>query len=285
MNKLANFFVSSILLLVSLILVVNKYSANSQTREIPKDYFSAGLSDIIARNYNQAINDFTTAANQGNADAAFNLGLMYYYSQGAPVSYSISTRWMLKAAEEGNIRAEYTLVAVYQNGTGVPIDYSQSNFWQEKVQARGYDDKFELAEMYDAGDDSPGSYDNFSVDQAVLAISWTRMAAESGDPVSEGALADNYDYGGGFPEDDTQAVLWNTKAAEQGFVDAEFNLGSAYDTGFGVPKDLVKAYFWYDLVAIQGDEIAISACAELAKEMSRNRLAQAKEMVKNFRPS
>ena len=242
----------------------------------PKDPFSEGLNDIISHNYLKAIDDFTVAANNGNSDASFNLGLIYFYGEGTPVSYKNSAYWMIKSADEGNVRAEFNLIWSYQDGNGVPKDYDQAAFWQQKVTDQGYDDEYNLSEMFSNGSDRPNNH--------ISAIMWTRYAAEHGDAVSEEALALNYGAQGSFPNDVVEAFHWHKKAALQGIEDAQVNLASAYWNAQGTPESLVLAYEWEDIAASQGDDTAAYSCAEIAKKLTPQQLIQAKTLADNFKP-
>ena len=49
------------------------------------------------------------AAEQGNADAQFNLGVMYDTGQGVRQDYAQAVQWYRKAAEQGLADAQYNL--------------------------------------------------------------------------------------------------------------------------------------------------------------------------------
>jgi TPR repeat protein len=51
-----------------------------------------------------------TKAEQGDAAAQFNLGLMYRNGEGVPKDYAEAANWYRKAAEQGVAAAQYTLV-------------------------------------------------------------------------------------------------------------------------------------------------------------------------------
>jgi hypothetical protein len=56
---------------------------------------------------------------------------------------------------------------------------------------------------------------------------------------------------------------------------ALFVLGMRYSTGRDVEHDLVTAHKWFNLAAMMGHEEALSARAELAREMSAGQIAEA----------
>src|SRR5579862_7032168 len=73
--------------------------------------------------------DFATAirlwrplADQGNADAQYALGVIYYFGQGVPHDCAAAASWFRKAADQGNATAQFNLGLMYGNGRGVPQD-------------------------------------------------------------------------------------------------------------------------------------------------------------------
>ena len=83
----------------------------------------------VAQDYAQAVKWYRKAAEQGNAGAQTNLGLMYANGQGVPQDYAQAVVWYRKAAEQGNIDAQNNLGLMYANGQGVPQDYVRAHMW------------------------------------------------------------------------------------------------------------------------------------------------------------
>ena len=75
----------------------------------------------IPQDYAQAIQWYLKAANRNNADAQFNLGLLYYsgQGQGVPQDYAKAAQWLLKAANQNNADAQASLGWFYKNGMSV----------------------------------------------------------------------------------------------------------------------------------------------------------------------
>ncbi|MGA2086912.1 MAG: tetratricopeptide repeat protein [Terracidiphilus sp.] len=69
------------------------------------------------------------AAEQGDANAQFNLGASYDLGQGVPQDFAQAAFWYRKAAEQGNPNAQINLGAMYDYGQGVPQDYTEALFW------------------------------------------------------------------------------------------------------------------------------------------------------------
>jgi uncharacterized protein len=79
-------------------------------------------------------------AEQGNAGAQFNLGVMYNNGQGVPEDYKTAVKWFRLAAEQGQANAQFNLGVMYNNGQGVPQDYIRAHMWWNLAASSGYKD-------------------------------------------------------------------------------------------------------------------------------------------------
>jgi len=79
--------------------------------------------------YATAYKEFKALAEQGNAEAQNNLGIMYEYGRGVPEDDTEAAKWFLKAAEQGNRFAQLSLGIMYECGAGVPQDYVLAYMW------------------------------------------------------------------------------------------------------------------------------------------------------------
>ena len=68
-------------------------------------------------------------ADQGNATAQTNLGVMYGNGQGLPQSYAEALKWFRKAGDQGNAAAQFNLGLMYRMGQGVPRNYVLAYMW------------------------------------------------------------------------------------------------------------------------------------------------------------
>ena len=78
-------------------------------------------------------------ADQGNASAQFNLGLMYSLGTGVPKDDKEAVKWYRLAAKQGDADAQGNLGVMYGNGTGVPKDNLLAYMWLNIAGANGYD--------------------------------------------------------------------------------------------------------------------------------------------------
>ena len=68
-------------------------------------------------------------AEQGDAFAQMNLGIMYIESIGVPNDYKEAAKWLRKSAEQGLAQAQRILGVTYELGEGVPQDDVKAYAW------------------------------------------------------------------------------------------------------------------------------------------------------------
>jgi len=96
------------------------------------------------RDYDTALKEWRPLAEQGDADAQFNLGVMYDMGLGVPQDYQEAVRWYRRAAEQGNAGAQNNLGFMYGNAQGVPKDYVLVHMWLNLAAAQGFEKAAEL---------------------------------------------------------------------------------------------------------------------------------------------
>ncbi|HFB2761683.1 TPA: tetratricopeptide repeat protein [Neisseria gonorrhoeae] len=100
---------------------------------------------LIALGLNQAVwagdvsgfRENLQAAEQGNAAAQFNLGVMYENGQGVRQDYVQAVQWYRKASEQGDAQAQYNLGLMYYDGRGVRQDLALAQEWLGKACQNG----------------------------------------------------------------------------------------------------------------------------------------------------
>ena len=83
----------------------------------------------VSGNYEAAVKHLTILAEQGHADAQYNLGVMYDNGRGVPQDYVKAAKWYRLAAEQGHADAQHNLGVMYVHGQGVPQDHVQAYMW------------------------------------------------------------------------------------------------------------------------------------------------------------
>ena len=228
------------------------YRAEAEQGDAPAQYNLGIMYDNgrgVPEDDIEAVRWFRLAAEQGDALAQYNLGNMYANGDGVPEDDIEAVRWYRLAAEQGHALAQYNLGIMYANGDGVPEDDIEAVRWYRLAAEQGHAlAQYNLGIMYDNGRGVP--------EDDIEAVRWYRLAAEQGHALAQYNLGNMYANGDGVPEDDIEAVRWYRLAAEQGHALAQYNLGIMYDNGRGVPEDDIEAVRWFRLAAEQGDALA-----------------------------
>ena len=204
------------------------------------------LGQGVPQDYVKAAQWFRKAAEQGHVKAQYDLGIMYEQGEGVSQDYAQAAQWFRKAAEQGNVDAQSRLGSAYVNGDGVSQDYSQAAQWYRKAAAQGdIAAQNNLGAMYAEGQGVPQDY--------AQAVRWYDAAAEEGNTAAQYNVGVMYLLGQGVPQNYASAAAWFHRAAEKGDSNAQSNLGLAYVQGRGVPRDYVQAARWFRKAAEQGN--------------------------------
>ena len=102
------------------------------------EWFESALKYSQEGDYPAAFRLFKKAAEQGQANAQYNLGLMYYNGEGVTRDAKQAVYWWQKAAEQGDAGAQYNLGVMYGKGEGVTRDAKQAVYWWQKSAEQGY---------------------------------------------------------------------------------------------------------------------------------------------------
>lgn len=114
--------------------------------------FESARAAYDAKNYYEAAKWSKIAAEQGNAVAQFDLGVMYGKGQGVRQDYREAVNWYRKAAQQGNAKAQYNLGVMYEQGQGVRQNYREAVNWFRRAAEQGLAPaQFSLGVMYDQG--------------------------------------------------------------------------------------------------------------------------------------
>lgn len=111
--------------------------AQSALAETDSEKFDRAVQLTEQENYYSAFPLYKQLAEQGIAEAQFNLGNMYNNSKGVAQDYKQAIYWYTKAAGQGIADAQFNLGYVYYNGKGVDQDYKQAIYWYTKAAEQG----------------------------------------------------------------------------------------------------------------------------------------------------
>lgn len=215
------------------------------------------------------------AAEQGDVEAQYRLGLMYYEDEDGEED-SRAVVWFTKAAEQGHVDSQRYLAVIYGDGLGVEKDNDQAIAWLHKTAEQGeLEDQLSLADEYRRrGVEAQENYHNGVAQIAYgQAMALYRPAAEQGHANAQLALGIMYGRGEGVVQDHALSMAWFRKAAEQGHGFAQYYLGSMYSMGHGGIQDDKLAYAWLSVAAAntnhpfdviqERDKVALRLTAEL----------------------
>lgn len=225
--------------------------------------------DGIEKDQDKAIEWYTKAAEQGLAEAQYDLGYCYLYGKIDQIDISKAISWFIKAAEQGYDYAHFCLGDCYhiignryEFGNGVDKnsslavehylqaveEYEKTSISSSQFSERNWNPYYMLGKHYENGD---GVGKDFS-----KALYYYIKAAEKYQIDAILKVAKCYYYGEWVEKDYKKACEWFDKAAVLKNPTAEFYLGFCYDNGQGVEKDHFKAIEWYTKAANHGEGAA-----------------------------
>ena len=191
---------------------------------------------VVGTAQQEPVEEIHARAEQGDAEAQYNLGRIYANGEGVPRNGVEAVRWFRLGAEQGNADAQNGLGVMYASGRGMPQDDAEAVRWFRLAAAQGDGNaQFRLGGMYKDGKGVPRNY--------MEAVRWYRLAADQGHGNAMFTLGTIYKGGEGVLRDEAEAVRWDRLAADQGFDLALSNLGFLYFER----DDYVQAYQWFHL--------------------------------------
>ncbi|MBN2143302.1 MAG: sel1 repeat family protein [Candidatus Aureabacteria bacterium] len=140
MNRIRKSFLYGFFLLLHLPVVVSA------------DYDS-GLKAYSNGDFQKALKEWKPLAEQGDAQAQHNLGVMYGKGKGVQKSDAEAFKWFLKAAEQGYAKAQSNLGVLYATGAGVEKNLGEALKWYTKAAEQGVTQaQYNLSVMYFKGE-------------------------------------------------------------------------------------------------------------------------------------
>lgn len=221
------------------------------------------ITDSAIEDRKTAFEYFQKAAEQGNVDSIYQLGICYLHGEGTHKFLEKAREYLENAAEKGHAEAQYDLGMLCLSGEKdcsvfFPKDNSLAVKWLTRAAEQGDSlAQFHLAECYEKGTGVKQSDKE--------ALFRYKRAAESECPLAWAVCkaGEFYEFGRGTDRDEARAAELYRKAAELGDTAGMYNLGRCYEEGIGVEKDLGRAIEWYEAASNEGDEQAFDALDRL----------------------
>jgi TPR repeat protein len=193
-----------------------------------------------AGDYATAYKEWKPLAEQGDATAQNDLGLLYDKGTGVTQDYKKAVKWYRLSAKQGFFLGQYNLGLRYYLGEGVVQDYKEAAKWYRLAAEQGYvEAQFNLGLMYNNGLGVVQDYKE--------AMKWYWLAAEQRETKSQAK--------------------------------ALYNLGMMYGMGEGVKKDLVITHMLFNLAALNKYKDALQGRDIAESKMTPEQIAEAKELA------
>lgn len=239
---------------------------------------------------------YTLSARQGNAEAYYNLGVLYLNEK--MLNYrAAALENFLKGAELGHIASHANVGAIYMaEGDGVHKDMrlaiqhtriaadagnavAANNMGELYVRGIGVLQNYEKAAEYFriAADKGSGKgMDNLAalfVDGTGVPVNYPealkllQSAVDKGVPSAAFKMGMMYFQGLGVPKSVAESLKWFSKAADGGDPDGQNAMCDAYGLGKGVKQDFAQATYWCALAAQQGHKTAAENVVRAASQL------------------
>lgn len=207
--------------------------------------FLIGIS-LLGEGNKASLEEIPKKAEQGNAEAQYQLGLRYLDGKDIQKDEVKAFEWFKKAAEQGHSKAQCALGYCYNKGQGIQKDEKKGVEWYSKSAEQGYDNaQKNLALCYLQGTGVPKD--------EVKALEWYSKSAEQNNSDAQLSLGFCYLNGKGTKQDLVKGFEYYKKAADQNNSLGQLMIGDLYQNGIGVEKDEFEAFEYYQKAAEQGN--------------------------------
>lgn len=160
----------------------------------------------IKQDLNRAVLWFTEAANNGVANAKYNLGVLYHQGLGVPESIDKAMELYEEAASLGHPEAQYNLGIASIEGIGIPYNPKKAAAYFEAAADKGITEAaYNLGLIYENGLLGESRPDE--------ALSWYKMASDQGSIEAQSAL-DQLTNSLGISSDDVNRIVARVRAEQ-----------------------------------------------------------------------
>ena len=121
--------------------------------------FKAGMDAYHHSDYTTALREWQPLAEQGQALAQYQLGLLYANGQGVTKDDAKARQWYEKAAIQGHVEAQVNLGVLLMYARGGQQDYKMAVYYLRLAANQGNDlAQRRLGQMYERGEGVPQDY-------------------------------------------------------------------------------------------------------------------------------
>lgn len=236
---------------------------------------AAGARAFRNKDYQTAFREWKAAAEGGQAEAQFDLGLLYAEGLGTQRDLAEAAKWYRQAAGQGNAQAEFALGQMYSRGWGAPRETADILRWMQMANDP----------MSDGPPTEWARVEGYGIEQdQKQAAYWYERAAKQGHAEAQYNLARLYATGQGVARDQGEALRWVRSAASQGYVPAQARFGMRLASGSGIAQDHRLAYFWLTLAYLHGDKSREKLRAAEATKLMPDVVAATEQAAQDWKP-
>ncbi len=98
----------------------------------------SALAAVNSEEYEKAFKQFKILADKGEAEAQYNLAMMYRLGKGVKENHKLSSKWFRKAADQDISDAQYYLGHAYDVGEGITQNREYAFIWYLKAAKKGH---------------------------------------------------------------------------------------------------------------------------------------------------
>ena len=204
----------------------------------------------VARTLAKCFGLFKKAADKGDANGLYNLGMCYMQGYGCTPDEDLAYKCFRTSAEAGHPEAINNVGGFYRDGIVVRANPETAAKWFAK--------SAELGNAYGMFNYALALQRGEGVEEDVAkAVELLKEASELGNAEAMNAYGMCFYSGSGVEKDPVEAVKWYRVSAGRGFAPAMDNLSSCYNLGIGVKKDEKEGLVWkVRSMAARGDRNA-----------------------------
>lgn len=197
-----------------------------------------------------AFEAYKLAAEGGSAPAQLKVGQLLIRGEGCTTDYAAAATWLTRAAENGAPAGWTALGTMHANAQGFPQDYSAAMRLYEQAAATG-----DNAATVQIG---LATINGWGVTaDAPQGIELLKAAFAAGISDAAATLARLYETSDQF-RDPEESLTWYRAAAEAGNVQAQAVLGHALAAGSLGTSDMGEAMKWLGAAGLSGDAEALT---------------------------
>jgi len=257
-----------IIFLFAMLSIIELYAEEIDLDDILRNSSMAnykGYAEFKMAHYGNARKIWQALAKRGNAEASFNLGILYEDGLGVSQNLAEALLHYKTAAIGGSFKAQYRLGLLYFTGKIVPLDKVKAKRWLTRAAVGGDRDSIDMLEILSNTSSSERDRRFLLAETAYASGDYLQAAniwqqlADDNDIISRTRLAWFYEKGLGVKRNIKHAAKLFRQSAIDGDADAQYALSVMLETGKGQTQNLEESKLWLQKAANLGHQAAALA--------------------------